>query len=123
LKARPVESPDGEKVASMHELVIDPRANRVAFAVLSVGGMLGAGEKMIAIPWEGMKIMPAKDNPKMTRLTLATTKEKLEKAPEFVATSEGWAKANQPDYLTQVYEYYSVPAYWKVKVEPVTPKH
>jgi sporulation protein YlmC with PRC-barrel domain len=122
LKSRPIESPEGEKIASMHEIVIDPRADRIAFAVLSVGGMLGSGEKMIAVPWEGMKLMPSKENAKMTRLTLSASKETLEAAPEFLATSEGWAQANQPDYLMRVYEHYSVPAYWKVKVEPVEPK-
>lgn len=123
LKSRAIESPEGQKIASMHEIVIDPQADRIAFAVLSVGGMLGAGEKMIAVPWESLKVMPSKDNPKLSRLTLNATKETLESAPEFVATSEGWSKANEPDYLMNVYEHYSVPAYWKVKVEPADPKH
>jgi sporulation protein YlmC with PRC-barrel domain len=122
LKARAIESPEGQKIASMHEIVIDPQADRIAYAVLSVGGMLGAGEKMIAVPWESLKVMPSKDNPKLSRLTLNATKETLEGAPEFVATSDGWSKANQPDYLMRVYEHYSVPAYWKVKVEPAEPK-
>jgi len=113
LRSRPIENPDGEKIATMHELVVDPRVGRIAYAVLAVGGNLGTGEKMIAVPWDALKSMPDKSNSKMERLTLATTKEQLEKAPEFQATSEGWMKATEPDYLLRVYEFYSVPPYWK----------
>jgi len=110
LRSRSIENPDGQKVATMKELVVDPRSGRVSYAVLSVGGTLGAGEKMIAVPWEALKSLPDVNNPKLERLTLSTTKEKLEKAPEFTATTEGWAKANEPDYLIKVYEYYALPA-------------
>ncbi len=119
LKTRPIEDPDGAKIASMHELVIDPRADRIAYAVLTVGGALGAGEKTIAVPWESVKIMPSKDNPKMVSLTLSATEEQLANAPEFLVTSDGWETASQPDYLARVYEHYGLPIYWKVEaIEP-----
>ncbi len=110
LRSRSIENPNGQKVASMHEVVLDPRTGRVTFVVLSVGGNLGTGEKMIAVPWEALKSLPDVNNPKLERLTLSTTKEKLEKAPEFQSSTEGWAKANEPDYILKVYEYYSLPA-------------
>ncbi|HTF88540.1 MAG TPA: PRC-barrel domain-containing protein [Planctomycetota bacterium] len=122
LRSRSVENPDGQKIASMHELVVDPRSGRVAYVVLGVGGNLGAGERMIAVPWEALKSMPDKNNPKVERLTLSTTKEKLEAAPEFQASTEGWAKASEPDYITKVYEYYSVPPYWVVEKKVDAPK-
>jgi sporulation protein YlmC with PRC-barrel domain len=109
LRTRLIENPEGEKVATMHELVIDPRSGRVAYAVLSVGGSAGTGEKMIAVPWEALTPMPDKSNPDIDRLTLATSREQLEKAPEFRATTEGWIKASEPDYVVSVYEYYSIP--------------
>ena len=121
LRSRSIENPDGAQVATMHELVVDPRSGHLSFVVLSVGGNLGAGEKMIAVPWEALKAMPDKSNPKLERLTLSTTKEKLEKAPEFQATTEGWAKANEPDYVVKVYEYYSVPP--RTPVISVRPKN
>jgi hypothetical protein len=96
----------------MHELVLDPGVGRVAYAVLSVGGNAGAGEKLIAVPWEALKSMPDKSNPKIERLTLAATKEQLEKAPEFQASTAGWTTASEPDYVLKVYEFYSIPPYW-----------
>jgi len=124
LRSRSIENPEGEKVAMMHEVVLDPRSGRVAYVVLNVGGSLGAGEKMIAVPWEALKAMPDKSNPKLERLTLSTTKEKLLQAPEFQATTEGWQRASEPDYIMKVYEYYSVPPYWVVekRVEAPTSK-
>ena len=111
LRTRMIENPDGEKIATMHEVVIDPRSGRVAYVVLSVGGTAGTGEKMIAVPWEALTAMPDKSNPDLERLTLGTTREQLEKAPEFQATTEGWLKASEPDYVLGVYEYYSIPPY------------
>lgn len=118
LRSRSIESVEGEKIATMHELVIDPRSGRVAYAVLSVGGAPGTGEKLIAVPWETLKSMPDKSNPKLERLTLGTTKEKLAQAPEYVATTEGWQKASEPDYIVKVYEYYAVPPYWANEKAP-----
>ena len=117
-----VEAPEGEKLAAIDEFVVDPQRGRISFVVLKVGSDLGAGAKLVAVPWDALKIMPTRENPKLERFTLSTTKEKLEKAPEFVATTEGMAKVNEPDYLLRVYEYYSVPAYWKVEAKPIEPK-
>lgn len=122
LRSRSIENPDGEKVATVHEIVVDPRVGRVAYVVLGVGGSAASSERMIAVPWEALKIMPDKANPKVERLTLATTREKLAEAPEFVASDEGWTKASEPDYLVRVYEYYSVPLYLQVPAKKVEPK-
>lgn len=123
LRTRTIENAEGEKIATMHELVIDPRTGRVAYAVLSVGGSAGTGEKMIAVPWEALESMPDKSNPELERLTLGTSREQLEKAPEFQATTEGWVKASEPDYVLHVYEYYSIPPYTVIeKVTEPKPK-
>lgn len=39
-----------ENVGKIHELVIDAKNNRVAYAVLSFGGFLGMGNKLFAMP-------------------------------------------------------------------------
>ena len=117
LRTRTIEDPEGEKIATMHELVIDPRSGRVAYVVLSVGGSAGADEKMIGVPWEALTSMPDKSNPELDRLTLATSREQLEQAPEFQTTTEGWAKASEPDYVLGVYEHYSIPPYTIIETD------
>jgi sporulation protein YlmC with PRC-barrel domain len=112
LRARTIENPEGEKIATVNEIVVDPNLGRIAYVVLAVGGSTaGGGERSIAVPWEALKVMPDKQNPEFDRFTLATSKEQLAKAPEFQATSDGWEKASQPDYVVQVYEFYALPPY------------
>jgi sporulation protein YlmC with PRC-barrel domain len=117
VRSRTIESAEGEKLATVKEIVVDPKAGRIAYLVLGVGGSgAGGGEKSVAVPWEALKVMPDKENPEFDRFTLATTMDQLQKAPEFQATTEGWAKANEPAYIVQVYEFYSLPPYAVIEV-------
>jgi sporulation protein YlmC with PRC-barrel domain len=50
-----VENSVGESLGKIEELIIDLASGRVAFAVLSVGGRKGMGEKLFAIPWSQLK--------------------------------------------------------------------
>jgi len=47
-----------ENVGKIHELVIDAKNNRVAYAVLSFGGFLGMGNKLFAMPWGSLTNSP-----------------------------------------------------------------
>jgi sporulation protein YlmC with PRC-barrel domain len=42
----------GDNLGSIHDLMIDKRAGRVAYAVMSFGGFLGIGEKFHPLPWK-----------------------------------------------------------------------
>src|SRR4029453_4365593 len=100
LRSRSIENPEGQKVATVHEVVVDPNIGRVAYVVLAVGGeSAGTNERMIAVPWEALKSMPENTNQKIDRLPLRTTREQLEKAPEFVVTTEVWKQASEPGYV------------------------
>ena len=65
----------GEDLGRIEELMLDLQNGRIAYAVLSFGGFLGMGDKLFAIPWEGMKLDA--DN---HRFILNVAREKLEKA-------------------------------------------
>jgi sporulation protein YlmC with PRC-barrel domain len=41
----------GDDLGSIHDLMIDKRGGRVAYAVMSFGGFLGIGEKFHPLPW------------------------------------------------------------------------
>ncbi len=56
-----VENSVGESLGKIEELMIDLATGRVAFAVLSVGGSMGMGEKLFAIPWAELKPDPERD--------------------------------------------------------------
>ena len=72
----PVYNEQEERVGSIDDLIISPDRS-VSFAVVSVGGFLGLGGRLIAIPVEQLR--EEKD-----RLILpGATKEALAKLPEF----------------------------------------
>ena len=45
-------NPAGEKLGTIHSVMIEKRKGRIAYAVLSFGGLFGFGEKVHPIPWE-----------------------------------------------------------------------
>ncbi|MGB6063435.1 MAG: PRC-barrel domain-containing protein [Desulfomonilaceae bacterium] len=70
-----VNSPQGEKLGKI--LVVDQEGT-VRYAILSDGGLLGIGYKLIPIPWKALK--PGKDK---NTLVVNIDKKTLEKAPNF----------------------------------------
>ena len=72
----PVHNEQGEKVGSVDDLIISPDRS-VSFAIVSIGGFLGLGSRLVAIPVEQLR--EEKD-----RLILpGATQEALAKLPEF----------------------------------------
>src|SRR5205823_4422826 len=45
-----------EKLGEVTDIMIDVPTGRVAYAVMSVGGVLGVGDKLFAIPWQALKL-------------------------------------------------------------------
>lgn len=67
------------KIGDVTDLVIDS-AGIVKSAVIGIGGMLGAGEKEVAVPFSDLKVA-SKDG--KSWLVLDRTKQELEKAPAY----------------------------------------
>jgi sporulation protein YlmC with PRC-barrel domain len=65
-----------ETVGKIDDLIVTPN-EKVPFAILSVGGFLGVGSRLVAVPFTSLKI--AND-----RMVLAgATKDALKSLPEF----------------------------------------
>jgi sporulation protein YlmC with PRC-barrel domain len=47
-----VKSPQGEDLGKIEEVMIDMEIGRVAYAVLSFGGLWGLGSKWVPVPWD-----------------------------------------------------------------------
>ena len=81
-----VANAQGEDIAEIRDLVIDLERERVAWAVLSVGGFLGVGDRLVAYR------MPAPDaSLRDGRFVLDTTREAL-------AKMEGFRSSQWPDW-------------------------
>jgi len=71
-----VKNTAGDSIGKIDDLIVS-RNDKVLYAVLSVGGFLGIGSKLVAVPYNSLEV--AKDN-----LILPTgTKEQLKALPEF----------------------------------------
>ncbi len=85
-----VRNMQNEKLGEVKDLVIDMNSGRLSYAVLSVGGFLGIGEKLIALPPGAMKVSTDSNH-----LILDADKTKIQAAPGFAATA--WPAPNDPE--------------------------
>jgi sporulation protein YlmC with PRC-barrel domain len=73
-----VKNQQGEKVGDIRELMIDPESGRIVYAVMASGGVLGMGEKNLAVPWETFKVGLEKDE-----LVVQIDKDKLQSGSSY----------------------------------------
>jgi sporulation protein YlmC with PRC-barrel domain len=93
-----VRSSTGEDLGSIDDLALDLNSSRVAYAVVSFGGILGIGDKLFAIPMESFT-RNADD-----KWVLAVTKERLKDAPGF--DKKNWPNMADPAFDTRMREFY-----------------
>jgi PRC-barrel domain len=74
----PVVNENGDEVGEIHDVVMKDKAY---YAVLSVGGFLGLGDKDVAVPLDELKL--GEDE---AYLMSAQTEEQLEQMPAYEAT-------------------------------------
>lgn len=110
LDGKNVENPQGEKLGDIKHVVIDPSNGRIVYVALSVGGFLGMGDRVVAVPWEAIKTMRTDDDKE--KLVLDASKDHLKAAPEYMASEARWREMSDPVYVEKVYVYYKVSPYW-----------
>ena len=86
LKGVEVRNTAGEKVGKIHDLVIDPHSGNAAYVALSVGGFLGMGDKLFAIPYDAFTFVPAEQAP--TRGKAAPSGTRAENDQAITATGK-----------------------------------
>lgn len=94
---------EGETLGKIIDLTIDK--NRITFAVISHGGMLGVGEKLIPVPMSALSIKGEKT------VLLDISKNKFLTAPSFI-------RSKRPDFANRqwtedTYRFYGVQPFWK----------
>ena len=46
---------DGDQLGEIHDVMLDKRSGKIAYAVMSFGGLLGIGERYHPLPWATLK--------------------------------------------------------------------
>ena len=89
----------GEDLGKVEDIMIHLDSGRVAYLVLSFGGILGIGDKLFAIPWDMLTLDEDEKH-----FILDIDKERLENAPGF--DKDNWPDMADPDFGRQLYSYY-----------------
>jgi sporulation protein YlmC with PRC-barrel domain len=96
----------GDDLGKVDQIMIDIPSGRVAYAVLSFGGVLGMGSKLFAVPWSALQV-----DEDEKRLVLNVDKKKLENAPGF--DKDNWPDMADNVWGAEVSRYYGVTPYWE----------
>ena len=90
----------GEDLGEIEDIMIDIDTGRIAYAVLSFGGILGMGGKLFAIPWEALQISKEEH-----KFILNVSKDMLERAPGF--DKDNWPDTSDPEWNTKTRDYWT----------------
>jgi sporulation protein YlmC with PRC-barrel domain len=83
----------GEDLGKISDLVFNPKDGKLAYAVLSYGGVAGVGSKYFAVPWNALKLDSATLKPNERTFLLEVPKSTLEQAQGF--NNDNWPR--EPD--------------------------
>ena len=100
VEGTPVYNPNGDKLGSIDDLVIDKRSGLVRYAALEFGGFLGMGTDRYPLPWSMLKY-----DTRLDGYVVPLEKEQLDKAPRYTQTQ---VPEYTDDYGRRVYDYYGV---------------
>ena len=100
-----VRNVSGDKVGTIERVMIDKRAGKVAYAVMSFGGFLGMGQEYVALPWHMLRY-----NENLDAYEMNITEDQLRGAP---AVGQGWDTGTvNRDWERRVHTYYGIDPYW-----------
>ncbi|MBI4286383.1 MAG: PRC-barrel domain-containing protein [Chloroflexi bacterium] len=99
-------NPDGQDLGQVENFIIDMSQGRIAFLVVSFGGILGLTDKWFALPWEILTWSP--DDKKFI---LDMPREVLEQAPGL--SKERWPEDIELSWLRECYTHYGCVPQWE----------
>jgi hypothetical protein len=97
-----VYGPDNASIGEINDVLIGSDG-KIRAAVIGVGGLLGVGEKYVAIPFEQLNIARKPDSSTIDKIKVSFTKDQLKSAPTFAyadtATSSTTGSGSAPSGL------------------------
>jgi len=94
----------GERLGSVHSLMIDKYTGQVAYAVMSFGGFLGIGDSYHPLPWSVLDY-----DTRMGGYVVDLDRASLEKAPSYTG-SQG-ANWDDQSWGSSINDYYKASPY------------
>ncbi len=106
-----VENREEKSLGTIEDLAIDPKTDRVAFAIIAHGGALGIGEKDIAVPLKALSLR-ADDKGKIQMFVLNMSEDRFANAPTF--NKDSWPDKQAAE---RSYKYFGQNPYWSGKAK------
>jgi hypothetical protein len=95
----------GEKLGKVEDVALDKVGGRVAYAILSFGGLLGMGESYYPVPWNKLRY-----DTERRGYVIPCDKATLEAAPSFEPEElSGWEDSHLRDRIFEYYNPYGFP--------------
>lgn len=91
-------------LCDIKDLVLDSVTGRIGYAVVSLGGFLGMGGKLLAVPWNALILDPVR-----RRFVLNIERTRLEGAPGFDINH--WPDMDDPSWVEGIHAYYGTRPY------------
>ena len=101
-----VRNPAGDSLGKIEDIMIDLSSGRIAYALLSFGGLFGIGNKLFILPWSSLTFHASTNE-----FIVDIQREVLEKGP-------GFERENRPDmadaaYGADIHRHYGKTPYWE----------
>ncbi len=96
----------GENLGEIEDIMLDVPSGRVAYAVLSFGGVMGIGDKLFAVPWSALTL-----DADQKCFVLDVSKDRLKNAPGF--DKDRWPSMADTSWATDVHSFYNAQPYWQ----------
>lgn len=96
----------GENLGEIHDIMLDVPSGRIAYAVLSFGGVMGIGDKLFAIPWSALILDADREC-----FVLDIDRNELRNAPGF--DKAHWPSMADPTWASEIHSFYHRQPYWE----------
>jgi len=97
-----IKSRDDAKVGQVADAALDVANGRAAYVVASFGGILGIGDRLFAVPWSSLSIIPGGEN-----VVVQEERQKLASAPGF--DRNRWPAMSDPAWSSEIRSFYGDP--------------
>jgi len=96
----------GQKIGKIDDFVVDLESGRVLYSVLSVGGFIGIGDRLVAVPTAALREQGSE-------LRLDADKQKLTQAPPYSKDADRLAEMTSPGFVGEMYRYFGQTTWWQ----------
>lgn len=103
VEGTPIYNPRGEKLGTVHSVMIEKTSGHIVYALLAFGGFFGIGTHVHPIPWQMLTYDPSRHG-----YVADITREMLEDAPSLELD-----KAARPTESERpMYQHWNLDPYW-----------